>query len=375
MSLFGDVWQHLLIEILVAFFFDEPAGNSQSDQNSEQETGAQDIVLFVAQIMSHNGKATQQSTLEQTFAKQASNIFHLGCYCTVMNLLHLSEEVESISEEDDTGVLVTPQEHCNESGPSSDSPEEIVRRENIQVNVFRLLVFVIQLVATVTTSGLIYRGVAAVNKTSFESSFHAVAERIVDAVQTDFVHKITTARAIAASVKGLLRGSSPLNTTLDQLDWEETTISARLALNSPMVSWSPLIQSDEDRLVFEEFAKTQTFKYGPFPPCFYCNEPTRGFTNPEKVISLPGLGPSTCGSPEIIGRKGIVPPPVCSHGIAALKDLGCSCGDIPAGPPFQPTSLRSQTSFLVPTTKHQLPTILRRIFQPGKLQHLAKCHL
>lgn len=251
-------------------------------------------------------------------------------------------ENESVTDE---GVL--REDVGNKRTKSSDSPDEIVRRENLQVNLFRLLIIIIQVVAAITTSSLIYRGISSINRSKFVSSYHAVAERIVDAALTDFLLKYTTVRALTASVEALLRGLSPLNTTLDKVEWEEMSIAPRLALNSPLVSWSPLIQSDEDRVVFENYAQTQTFKHGPFPPCFHCNgDPAQGFLNTEKVIFVSGIGQVTCGFSQTAGRRGIMPPPVCTSSMETLNDLGCVCGDIPEGAQV-PTNIIEKPNFII----------------------------
>ncbi|KAG7356993.1 hypothetical protein IV203_001681 [Nitzschia inconspicua] len=95
-----------------------------------------------------------------------------------------------------------------------------------------------------------------------------------------------------------------------------------------MVSWNPLLKTDVERLSFEGFAQTQTFKVGAEPECFLCGSERRGYSNPDHLVNIPGFGIFRCDQLEMSGRQGVIPNGNCAFISDVGRQQGCDCFDL-----------------------------------------------
>ncbi|KAL3903675.1 MAG: hypothetical protein SGARI_005268, partial [Bacillariaceae sp.] len=111
-------------------------------------------------------------------------------------------------------------------------------------------------------------------------------------------------------------------------DWENISRESRFHGNANMVSWNPLLKNDLDRLRFENFAKSQSFKVGTEPVCFVCGEERRGYGKPENLVDIPGFGIFPCELLEKSGRQGVIPEGNCAFITDVGAQQGCDCVDL-----------------------------------------------
>lgn len=117
---------------------------------------------------------------------------------------------------------------------------------------------------------------------------------------------------------------------LDQGNWEKLASEAKGHGNVHIISWNPLLRTEDERIEFEELAQTQEFTVGTNPFCFVCGSEDRGYINPESLVDLTGFGLFSCHYVEIAGRQGSIPEEICDL-TAVVASTVCECGEIPPG--------------------------------------------
>jgi hypothetical protein len=140
-------------------------------------------------------------------------------------------------------------------------------------------------------------------------------------------------RTISDSTTMMLKAtnSTPLTLLIPQEDWENISYEARFHGNVNLVSWNPLLKTEQDRLEFEKFAQKQTFAVGAEPQCFLCGSADRGYKNLDELTIIPGFGTYTCGLLEDAGLQGVIPAENCAHFNQLSREGGCECYDLPPG--------------------------------------------
>ena len=138
------------------------------------------------------------------------------------------------------------------------------------------------------------------------------------------------ARTISDATAMMLKttNSSAIDLSIPQEDWENISRESRFHGNANMVSWNPLLRSDLDRLRFETFAKTQSFKVGTEPECFVCGDERRGYSKPDNLVDIPGFGIFPCELLEASGRQGVIPEGNCAFITDVGSEQGCDCMDL-----------------------------------------------
>jgi hypothetical protein len=138
------------------------------------------------------------------------------------------------------------------------------------------------------------------------------------------------ARTISDATAMMLKtkNSTAVSLFIPQEDWDNISRESRFHGNVNMVSWNPLLKNDVDRRMFETFAQTQSFKVGTEPECFVCGDERRGYSNPDRLVDIPGFGIFPCALLEDSGRQGVIPEGNC----AFISDIGlkqgCGCVDL-----------------------------------------------
>lgn len=127
-----------------------------------------------------------------------------------------------------------------------------------------------------------------------------------------------------------------------------------------MAAWNPLLKNKEQRFEFEQMLALQSghVLQEEDNVCFLCFSPDRKVTNPEFVIDIAGIGPTSCKDVYDAGISGAVTADNCDYARGVLE-LGCECeeeqgsdgiesdSDLLAIPPF--------VSEFVPDTTNIVP--------------------
>lgn len=144
--------------------------------------------------------------------------------------------------------------------------------------------------------------------------------------------QVWMARTLSDTLSTLLRST---NTTSPQLylpkdEWYRLTGAAHFHGKVNLVSWNPLLESDEDRLIFEGLVNSRNSESpnNPSTQCFVCGNKDRGYRIPDHVVNFPGFGDYLCGDIELSGREGVIPETNCEITAQIAKDGGCDCVDI-----------------------------------------------
>ncbi|KAG7360901.1 hypothetical protein IV203_036000 [Nitzschia inconspicua] len=164
------------------------------------------------------------------------------------------------------------------SSTDNHTAEALVKRENRTVNISRVVVILILIGATIATAYSVFRFTRDGEEEAYDNAFHNVASKLTSSLVSDMSLKFWMARTISDATAMMLKTTNTTATDLfiPQEDWENISRESRFHGNVNMVSWNPLLKTDVERLSFEGFAQTQTFKVGAEPECFLCGSERRG---------------------------------------------------------------------------------------------------
>lgn len=172
----------------------------------------------------------------------------------------------------------TPPSSYDSGEESSDSPQELIRKEDNAVAFLRVLTIAFLSVAAGVTGGMVYRFSSKAEAEAFDRRFEEVSSKIVEALLEETAKKFWYARTTAASIAAVMSvtGDKPWTMTIPM--WEEITEEARFVSDANVVAWSPFLYNEEEKEEFYNY--TSTFLEGraplpgPNPPCSVCEEGT-----------------------------------------------------------------------------------------------------
>jgi class 3 adenylate cyclase len=165
------------------------------------------------------------------------------------------DSADSSSCSSDSNNIDIPSSH-NQS-EDEDSPEAAVRRDTQNLRILRAFVVLGLLSAAVIVITFIYIYMTNAEEDAFRSEFDEIAAMIVDSFLLDTRFKFGAAQTIATTMTGLIEtgAMNKLNMTVSSFD--EITRAQRLLSFATMVAWSPILNTEEEREAFEEFAVTK----------------------------------------------------------------------------------------------------------------------
>ena len=95
-----------------------------------------------------------------------------------------------------------------------------------------------------------------------------------------------------------------------------------------LVSWNPLLRTDEERSEFERYAESARADASMETPCLLCGNTSRGIQNPEKQIALSDDRQYTCGEIEAACLEGNIVENSCEETRRIALEQGCICHDL-----------------------------------------------
>ena len=152
--------------------------------------------------------------------------------------------------------------------------------------------FLVLLLSAIGTSVLIFVFARNSEEDAFESESDGVAGRLVDGMISDVSLKFWIGRTLSSVITMAMEisGNSQLNLTMPVALWELITQEARYNANVYAVGWSPILFTDQDRLQFESYSRSQVFSAQAHPSCSLCGEASKGYINPLDSVEIPGFG-------------------------------------------------------------------------------------
>jgi Adenylate and Guanylate cyclase catalytic domain len=220
-------------------------------------------------------------------------------------------------------------------GEHLDSPEVLVRREDLAIRVLRILLLLgILLVAGATVSfGYIFTSKS--EHIAFATEYEAVAPTIVSAAMMDMRSKLSVARSLAATVTLAIEntGQPVSNLTISSDSWSSLTIESRFRSNSG-ATWLPFLYTDEERRDYEAYTRrsiTASNSEASNPPCYFCNgNMNQAFENANDEVELPGVGTYACWELMYAGTHGIIAKDLCPLLQSKVSET-CVCIEAPGG--------------------------------------------
>jgi Adenylate and Guanylate cyclase catalytic domain len=203
-----------------------------------------------------------------------------------------------------------------------DSPDVLVRSEDLAIRVLRiLLIWVILMVAGATVS-FVYIFTSRIENNAFAAEYEAVASTIVSAAMEDMRSKLSVARSLAATVTLAIEntGQPVSNLTISRNGWDSLTIESRYRSNSG-ATWLPFLFTDEERRAYEAHSNQSSSE--DHPPCYFCGE-DEPFENKDDQVELPGVGKFACWEIMFGGKNGLVAKDLCPLLQAKVAET-CRC--------------------------------------------------
>ncbi|KAG7360245.1 adenylate/guanylate cyclase [Nitzschia inconspicua] len=254
--------------------------------------------------------------------------FSLPCDASMASCGNAS--FRSDDEEGHSGTHSASRSDGGRSSTDSNVAETLVKQENRTVNVSRIVVILILIGAMIATAYFVFRFTREGEVEAYDDAFHNVAGKLTSAMVSDTSLKFWMARTISDATAMMLKttNSTAINLFIPQEDWDNISRESRFHGNANMVSWNPLLKTDSERIIFEEFTKTKTFTVGTEPECFVCGDERRAYSNVNHLVDIPGFGIFPCGLLENTGRQGVIPAGNCAFITNVGLNQGCNCIDL-----------------------------------------------
>lgn len=237
----------------------------------------------------------------------------------------------SYTFEDDVESPINPDRLHPDESAEEDPEFALVRKVTRAVRASRAVVLLVMVLAAGLTAWMVHKYTAHSEVDAFEQEFDGVAQKILqslkgESISLKFWMARTLADAIHLSMK--LTGSNAINVTMPTTEWDSLTGELRVQANAHVVSYSPVLRTEQDRNEFIEAFRNAKGKNdaaaGTNPPCWPCEEPSAGYSNPDDEVNVPGFGTFKCSRIEILGRTGIVPESMCQFAKEQANTV-CEC--------------------------------------------------
>ena len=248
----------------------------------------------------------------------------------------------SESEERDNGLPKNPAAHDEEG-----SPEALTRKDTRLLHIVRAVSLGIILLFAVFVVTFTYRYTYYVEDETYQAEFTEVAQKIVESFLVATRAKLLMTKSVAEYISGLPHDPSELS----QSQFERIVRPQQFAVQAREVSWSPILQTQGERMAFEQRHNTSAI-VNLYPACYFCDDSSSALLNTDSIVLLPGFGNSlTCGALEQAGRDGEVSPDDCEYLKTAAMET-CACGTkIEVEQKILPgTIFRIEDSTIVPET-------------------------
>jgi Adenylate and Guanylate cyclase catalytic domain len=249
------------------------------------------------------------------------------------------EEPLRSSQQRRSGVLADPSSsHDTESrdgadshrhAASADAPDEIIRRDNQTVMLLRVVFTMLLVFAAGATSMAVHRHISNAEKLEFASEYESLSSTLLSSLFLDMRNNFWIAHTISKSVTLAMKMTElpPTNFTIPFDLWASVTQEARIVSEALVVSWIPFLYTDEERVTFEEYARSSAGDSSnsiSYPTCHACGGDPGMVVEDETVdVEIHGLQ-LKCGAVYWAGLSGEIPPIGCPL-VQEAVSRGCSC--------------------------------------------------
>jgi Adenylate and Guanylate cyclase catalytic domain len=270
----------------------------------------------------------QRTTMQRTQTLKEVKAIHADEMATN----HASDEVVMVfspavsNEQHQHNEANDPNQSHNEQ---SDAPEAIIRRENQVIRLLRILTALFLLLAAAATVTFIYLYLSRNQMDRFQSEYTALSSTLASSLFLDMRLNFWIARTLSKTVSlAMVMSNQPVtNFTIPASLWDGVTEEARWVGDHIVVSWIPFLYTDEERLAFEDHARSSSGYERPVnstkSPCYICGDPTSVVQDPSTPVELTGLT-FTCGDVYESGIDGAIPPDLCQTAKEVLEPI-CPC--------------------------------------------------
>jgi hypothetical protein len=219
----------------------------------------------------------------------------------------------------------------NKGRDDADAPEALVRKENQQLRIVRVIaLFALLMVAVIMTSS-IYVLLAKSERNKYEGDYKRIVRDIVGRLLDDSALYVTGGYTLSRAMQALIQAydteaytmAVPFRTFLD------LSVELQVATTTDFITWSPLLRDDTERQAFEDFVRKKAMddRSTAYPPCYVCGGPEFRVTNPKELIQFPGINTVTCQDVDLGGRAGAISHHQCVYILDFLAGK-CECGPI-----------------------------------------------
>lgn len=218
--------------------------------------------------------------------------------------------------------------------PDAERHDDVAHTENKAVQILRVALAILLVAAAVATSMLVYRTSRDAEFDSFQKQFEAVATALLESFRSDVGEKLYGALSISSFVGGALEqtGRKPWQLDLPITRMLQGTAGARFASHSLLLSYSPMIFTEEARTEFEEYAAefeeaNGLFRAGFDFPCYICGGQEYTTGDPFAFMHIPGVASFTCVAADYLASNGVANYDNCPY-FTQLAHDACSCQKI-----------------------------------------------
>lgn len=231
------------------------------------------------------------------------------------------EELLSLTPENSSSSAV------NQS--AARTPEALIRKETKAIGFFRVLVGALLGSAAIALSLFVFLFTRSVERSAFKSDFESSASRLADTFVDIIYNRLESTKTLAAAITSTMEAqrTGPTNFSFAPGRMMDLTQHFLLVEKASVATWSPLLQTDEERREFELFVKSKEPKQG--ERCHLCGSSSRKVANPNAVVSIVGHGAFECSAAETAALNGGIRDDYCLS-VAALVIPTCGCVDVDA---------------------------------------------
>jgi class 3 adenylate cyclase len=227
------------------------------------------------------------------------------------------------------GATTPDASSCKGGEDYADAPEALVRKENLQFRILRVLALSALLMVAVIMTTLIYILLAKSERNKYEDDYKRIAHdtiiRLLDDTAQYVIGGYTLSRAMQALIQAY--DTEAYTMALPFRTYFDVSAEFKLGTTTDFITWSPLLRNDHERQAFEGFARKKAIddRITAYPPCYICGGPDYQVTNPETLIQFPGVNEVTCEELDLGGRGGATNQNQCAFILDYIDGI-CQCG-------------------------------------------------
>jgi class 3 adenylate cyclase len=266
-----------------------------------------------------------------------------------------SEDVGSVDEMPGVKESRTGKRHRKRKAgrEGADTPEALVRRETRVISIVKIIATGVTILASIIICGTVYFMGTFSEYNAFQAEYEALSHSVLNSLMEDTFRHFWMCRTLGSAINAMvterLYFALSLNGTYNESDveryfanpqtdfviypgiWDTLTMEMRSVTRTAMLSWSPLLRTDDERRRFETFAKEQenaTLQGASNSTCSFCEGgPEFSVTLDSRlaIVDIPGTSLTlSCGELEDMGMQGALDSASCFAMQKYFSDV-CVC--------------------------------------------------